>query len=132
MAFFACVLFTIDWRLALVAMAVVPLLAVAAVVFRYKVREAYREVRVWIARINAHLQETITGMKVVQLFARERRNLADFAQHQRLPPRRLVHVDPLRLAAVGVGRARRGNVIVALHPLVRRAPAPGGSSSWAR
>jgi ABC-type multidrug transport system fused ATPase/permease subunit len=57
---------------------VVPLLALAAVVFRYKVREAYREVRVWIARINANLQETLTGMRVVQLFARERRNLADF------------------------------------------------------
>jgi ATP-binding cassette, subfamily B, multidrug efflux pump len=56
----------------------VPVLAVTAVVFRYKVREAFREVRVKIARLNAHLQETISGMKVVQLFARERRNLADF------------------------------------------------------
>jgi ABC-type multidrug transport system fused ATPase/permease subunit len=53
-------------------------LAAAALVFRYKVREAFREVRVKIARLNAHLQETISGMKVVQLFARERRNLADF------------------------------------------------------
>jgi ABC-type multidrug transport system fused ATPase/permease subunit len=48
------------------------------VVFRYKVREAFREVRVKIARLNAHLQETISGMKVVQLFAREKRNLEDF------------------------------------------------------
>ena len=75
---FAVALFLIDWRLAAVSMAVMPLLALAAVVFRYKVREAYREVRVWIARINANLQETLTGMRVVQLFARERRNLEDF------------------------------------------------------
>jgi ATP-binding cassette subfamily B protein len=75
---FALALFWLDWRLALVSMAVVPALTLAALVFRYKVREAYREVRVWIARINANLQESISGMRVVQLFARERRNLADF------------------------------------------------------
>jgi ABC-type multidrug transport system fused ATPase/permease subunit len=57
---------------------VVPLLAVAAIVFRLKVREAFRMVRVRIARINTHIQETITGMKVVQLFRREERNLRDF------------------------------------------------------
>ncbi len=71
-------LFTIDVRLAFSALALVPFLAVAAAIFRYKVREAFREVRVKIARLNAHLQETISGMKVVQLFARELRNLEDF------------------------------------------------------
>ena len=71
-------LFSIDPRLALVALAMVPFLGIAAAIFRYKVREAYREVRVKIARLNAHLQETISGMKVVQLFARERRNFEDF------------------------------------------------------
>jgi ABC-type multidrug transport system fused ATPase/permease subunit len=74
----AAILFTIDFQLALVAMAVLPVLAGASVVFRWKVREAFRSVRVKIARINAHLQETISGMKEVQLFARERRNLAEF------------------------------------------------------
>ncbi len=71
-------LFAIDPRLALAALALVPVLGIAAAIFRYKVREAYREVRVKIARLNAHLQETISGMKVVQLFARERRNFEDF------------------------------------------------------
>ncbi len=71
-------LFVIDPRLALGALALVPFLGIAAAIFRYKVREAYREVRVKIARLNAHLQETISGMKVVQLFARERRNFEDF------------------------------------------------------
>ncbi|HXV36961.1 MAG TPA: ABC transporter ATP-binding protein [Myxococcota bacterium] len=77
---FAAVLFAISWKLALATFAVVPLLAVAAVVFRLKVRDAFRETRLRIARINAQLQETISGMKVVQLFAREQRNAAEFAQ----------------------------------------------------
>ncbi len=78
MFFYAWVLFVVDPRLALRGMAVVPVLAVAAIIFRYKVRQAFRDVRVKIARINSNLQETISGMKVVQLFARERRNLRDF------------------------------------------------------
>ncbi|MBW2500124.1 MAG: ABC transporter ATP-binding protein [Deltaproteobacteria bacterium] len=75
---FAVVLFVISPKLALATFAIVPVLAVAAIIFRFKVREAYREVRVRIARINAHIQETVTGMKVVQLFSREKRNMADF------------------------------------------------------
>jgi ABC-type multidrug transport system fused ATPase/permease subunit len=78
MAFFAAGMFWIHPGLAAAGMLVVPFLAVAALIFRYKVREAFREVRVKIARINSHLNETISGMKVVQLFAREARNLAEF------------------------------------------------------
>ncbi|MFQ5514538.1 MAG: ABC transporter ATP-binding protein [Myxococcota bacterium] len=80
MIVFAGLLFWADWRLGLVAMAVVPVLLVAAIFFRWKVREAYREVRVKIARINAQLQETLSGMHIVQLFVRERRNLLDFGR----------------------------------------------------
>jgi ATP-binding cassette subfamily B protein len=75
---FAVVLFYINPKLALATFVAVPFLAVAAIVFRLKVREAFRAVRVRIARINAHIQETITGMKVVQLFTREARNLREF------------------------------------------------------
>lgn len=75
---FAVALFLVDAKLALVTFAVVPFLAVAAVVFRLKVRAAYRTTRVYLARLNATIQETITGMKVVQLFAREERNQRDF------------------------------------------------------
>jgi len=78
MTAFAIVLFWLNWRLAACAMAVVPVMAGAAIVFRWKVRDAFRVVRLKIARINAHLQETITGMRVVQLFAREERNFAEF------------------------------------------------------
>lgn len=78
MVFFGYLLFTIEPRLAFAAMGVVPFLALAAIVFRYKVREAFREVRVKIARINTHLQETISGIRVVQLFSRERLNAERF------------------------------------------------------
>ena len=75
---FAVVLFYINPELALATFAAIPFLAVAAVIFRLKVREAFRAVRVRIARINAHIQETISGMKVVQLFTREARNMREF------------------------------------------------------
>jgi ATP-binding cassette, subfamily B, multidrug efflux pump len=83
---FATVLFWIDARLAAITFVVVPLLALAAFVFRLKVRNAFRATRVLLARINATIQETVTGMKVVQLFTREERNQRDFerlnAQHK--------------------------------------------------
>jgi len=75
---FAVFLFLVDARLALFTFLVVPPLAVCAVIFRFKVREAYRLVRVRIARINAYIQENVTGMREVQLFGREARNLRDF------------------------------------------------------
>src|SRR3990172_745799 len=77
---FAVALFLVDAKLALAVFSVVPVLAVAAVLFRLKVRDAFRTTRVLLARINATLQETVTGMKVVQLFTREERNLRDFAR----------------------------------------------------
>jgi ATP-binding cassette subfamily B multidrug efflux pump len=80
MAGFAIVLFLIEPRLALVTFAVVPLLAIALVVFRLRVREAFRLTRLLLARINATIQETVTGMKVVQLFTREARNMSDFSR----------------------------------------------------
>ena len=75
---FATVLFLVDPSLALLTFLVVPPLALCAVVFRFKVRQAYRLVRVRIARINAYLQENVTGMKEVQLFTREARNFREF------------------------------------------------------
>jgi len=76
----AAILLSLDTRLALVTFVVVPILGGAAIWFRLGVRNAFRATRVRIARINAMLQETITGMKVVQLFTREDRNLRDFAR----------------------------------------------------
>ena len=73
------VLVWMDWRLALVAFSVLPLIALITQWFRLNVRESYRTVRTWIARINAYLQERITGMATVQLFRREVRDYEDFA-----------------------------------------------------
>ena len=75
---FAVFLFLVDARLAFYTFLVIPPLAVVSVVFRFKVRAAYRHVRVRIARINAYIQENVTGMREVQLFTREARNLRDF------------------------------------------------------
>ena len=67
-----------DWRLALAAFAVIPFIYLAATVFRLRVRAAYREIRVRIARINSFLQEHLSGMRVVQLFGREGRAVSAF------------------------------------------------------
>jgi ATP-binding cassette subfamily B protein len=75
-----------NWRLALVAFSVLPLIALVTQWFRRHVRESYRVVRGLIARINAFLQENITGMSTVQLFRREALNFSRFdeidAQHR--------------------------------------------------
>jgi ATP-binding cassette, subfamily B, multidrug efflux pump len=72
------VLVIMDWRLALVAFSVLPLIAVVTQWFRRNARESYRVVRTLIARINAFLQEHITGMSTVQLFRQEARIFGRF------------------------------------------------------
>jgi ATP-binding cassette subfamily B protein len=77
------VLLVMDWRLALVAFSVLPLIVLVTQWFRRNVRDSYRTVRLWIARINAFLQEHITGMATVQLFRREARSFARFDEINR-------------------------------------------------
>jgi ATP-binding cassette subfamily B multidrug efflux pump len=77
------VLVTMDWRLALLAFSVLPLIVLVTQWFRRNVRQSYRTVRLWIARINAFLQEHITGMATVQLFRRERRSFDQFDEINR-------------------------------------------------
>ena len=72
------VMLSMNWRLALVAFAVLPLIFLVTQWFRRHVRESYRTVRRLIARINAYLQEHITGMATVQLFRREARAYREF------------------------------------------------------
>jgi ATP-binding cassette, subfamily B, multidrug efflux pump len=66
------VMLWIDWRLALVTFSLMPLLLIVATYFRLNARDAYREVRRRLARLNGFLQESLQGMSVVQLFVRER------------------------------------------------------------
>jgi len=78
LAFIVAIMLTMSWKLALVSFTVVPLVWAAAYWFRKNVRRTYREVRVKLARINAFLQERISGMSIVQLFGREQPELAKF------------------------------------------------------
>jgi ATP-binding cassette subfamily B protein len=74
----AALMLTINWRLALLAFSVLPLILIVTRIFRDHVRESYRRVRTAIGRINSFVQEHISGMSVVQLFNREQRAFDDF------------------------------------------------------
>ena len=78
LVFIVAMLFYYDWRLALITFVVLPLLVVASFVFRAKVRDVYREVRLKTARLNAFLQEHLTGIRIVQLFTQEARTYDKF------------------------------------------------------
>jgi ATP-binding cassette, subfamily B, multidrug efflux pump len=73
------IMLAMDWRLALVTFAVVPLLALAAGYFRRRAREAYRRVRTHLARLNAFVQESLQGMTTIQIFVREDAEARRFA-----------------------------------------------------
>jgi ATP-binding cassette subfamily B protein len=81
LAFIVVAMLRMDWKLALVTFAVLPLVFAAAFVFRALIRDAYRDIRVRLARLNAFLHERFTGVRVVQLFNRER---AEAARHEEL------------------------------------------------
>lgn len=68
-------MFLLDWRLALVSLLILPPMAVLTIWFRLRSRNAFRSVRVHVARISTFLQERLTGMSVVQLFNREQSEL---------------------------------------------------------
>ena len=69
-----------NWKLALVAFALAPVLGALGLFFRTRARRSYREVRTRLARLNAYLQESLSGMAVIQLFAREHRERASFGR----------------------------------------------------
>ncbi|HET9136392.1 MAG TPA: ABC transporter transmembrane domain-containing protein, partial [Candidatus Kapabacteria bacterium] len=71
-------MFFINWKLSLVVLAVFPFLLVATAIFRKKARETYRDVRLFVARMNAYLNEHVSGIITVQLFGREKRTLEHF------------------------------------------------------
>ncbi len=68
-----------NWKLALITFAVLPLIVYATKIFRDKVRDSYRRIRIAIARINSYLQEAVSGMLVLQLFNREKRAFNKFS-----------------------------------------------------
>lgn len=70
----------IDWRLALVAFAVLPVMALVVALFRRAMREAFQAIRGAVARMNGFLQEHLSGVRVVQLFHREEATREAFAE----------------------------------------------------
>jgi ATP-binding cassette subfamily B protein len=102
------VMLVMDWRLALVALTVLPLILYATAVFRARARDTYRAVRIRLARLNAYLNENLMGMAIVQLFNREARAFARFQGLNR--DLLAAHLQSLRYVAlfqpaVGVIRA---------------------------
>jgi len=73
----------INWQLALITFAVLPLIFMGTLVFRKFVRDSYRRIRTAIARINAYLQEHVSGIMVLQLFNREQRSYEEFEKVNR-------------------------------------------------
>ena len=74
------VMFQLEWHLALAILILFPVIVVAAWQFRNRVRSAYREVRKKIAQLNAYLQESISGMRIVQVFVQEHRANRQFSE----------------------------------------------------
>lgn len=72
------VMLRMDTKLALICFAILPVVIFSTVMFRLKARDAYREVRTRLARINATLQENISGMRIIQIFHREKKKYAEF------------------------------------------------------
>ncbi len=84
------VMLCMNWKLALITFAVLPFIIYSTKIFRDKVRDSYRRIRVAIARINAYLQEHVSGMVVLQLFNRERKAYKKFSEINR------VHMDAFK------------------------------------
>lgn len=71
LVFILAAMLRMDWRMALVTFTVLPFVWIAVFLFRSRIRDAYRDIRVRLARINAYLHERFTGMRIVHLFNRE-------------------------------------------------------------
>src|SRR6059058_5205565 len=76
----AIILFFLDWRLALATLAVMPALTIGTALFRKYSARAYRDVRERLGLVTATLAEDIAGMRIVQAFTREQRNIRNFRE----------------------------------------------------
>jgi ATP-binding cassette, subfamily B, multidrug efflux pump len=76
-------MFTLDWKLSLVSLSVLPILIYATSVFRKKVRSSYSQIRILVAKMNSYIQEHITGISIVQLFVKEKETVEEFEKINR-------------------------------------------------
>lgn len=91
------VMLELNWKLALLTFCVLPIIVLITLSFRKAVRQSYRRIRVAIARINAYLQEHLTGMTVLQLFNREARSFEEFEKINR------AHMDAYKESILAYG-----------------------------
>jgi len=80
LVFILAYMFWIDWRLTLVSLSMLPLLLFSTYIFKEKIKETFNEVRTAVANLNTFVQEHITGMSVVQVFAAEDREFEKFKE----------------------------------------------------
>jgi ATP-binding cassette, subfamily B, multidrug efflux pump len=76
-------MFTLDFELSLVTLSVLPVLIYATSVFRKKVRESYRRIRLLVAKLNSFIQEHISGISIVQYFVKEKNTVNEFEKINR-------------------------------------------------
>ncbi len=76
-------IFFVDWRLALATLSILPIMVVGTAIFRMQSWKAYRAAREAVAEVVAHLQENVSGLRVVQAFTRESTSAARFAERNR-------------------------------------------------
>jgi ATP-binding cassette, subfamily B, multidrug efflux pump len=107
------IMFYLHAELALVSLALIPPMAFAINFFRVKARQTYRQIRERIARINAYLGEAISGMAVIQLFAREEKTYREFDQLN-ADHRDAYHLSNLYEAALYSMVEAAGSVSIAL------------------
>ena len=72
------VMFVADWRLTLISLSTIPVLLFATYIFKNAIKSAFQQVRTQVARLNAYVQEHISGMNIVQIFNREKEELRKF------------------------------------------------------
>ncbi|MCF8284987.1 MAG: ABC transporter ATP-binding protein/permease [Sphingobacteriales bacterium] len=84
------VMMYIDWRLTLISLATIPFLLIATYIFKERTKKAFQDVRVEVAKLNTFLQEHISGMRIIQLFVREKAEMEKFKNINRR--HRIAHI----------------------------------------
>ncbi|MBI4563196.1 MAG: ABC transporter ATP-binding protein [Planctomycetes bacterium] len=108
-------MFALSWKLALVTLAPAPLTAAAVLLFRLVARAQYRDLRVKIARLNAYLNESVTGMRTIQMFTREEsvfRRFRDMADRYRQASNRAVVTYSIFFPTVDFLSAASGAILL--------------------
>ncbi|MCS6916400.1 MAG: ABC transporter ATP-binding protein/permease [Chitinophagales bacterium] len=124
------VMFTVSWKMSLVILSVMPLLLVAVWVFKEGVRKAFTEVRNQVARLNAFLQEHLSGMLVVQLFQAEEQELEKFRainrEHRNAHNRSVWHYSVFFPVVEIISAAALGLLVwYGAHQMLRELSTPG-------